>query len=692
MAGFSGSCGVAGWLAVALTMATPAAAQAPETILVTGRSLPSPGGAAAYGSVVVDRERLAREASGRLEDVLRDVAGFQMFRRSDSRAANPTSQGATLRALGGNASSRALVLLDGVPQLDPFAGWVAWPSLDPERLSAARVTRGGGAGAFGAGAIAGTIELFSAGPDELAPASADLAYGSRDSLSASAGLATQLGSGFATAAASYDRGDGYFLVPESQRGPIDVRARYESWSVAVRGVAPLSDSIELQARAAAFDDDRRRGLVGGESNSRGADASLRLIGRGDWAWEALAYVQARRFASGFLSVPANRASSTPSLDQYNTPATGLGAKIELRPPVGEAHTLQIGADIRSTVGRTRERFRFQAGGFTRLREAGGRSQTTGFYVEDSWSLTDALTLTGGARIDRWQISKGFLNEFDAATGASTLSLPVEDRSGWRPTARAGAVLDIGAGLSSRAAAYTGFRLPTLNELYRPFRAGADATAANPDLDLERLRGVEAGVDWQPLASIRFGLTGYWNELRDAISNVTLGQGPGTFSQVGFVAAGGAFRQRQNVEAIRVKGIEATGAFTYGDWSLSAAYAFADARVRADGTAAPLDGQRPAQSPKHQASATLGWASDPLRTSVTARYIGAQFEDDLGQRKLPDAFTVDGTIAVRVAPGIEIEARGENLFDKQVVAGISGSGVLDLGTPRTLWIGVRLGAR
>ncbi|MGY6361490.1 TonB-dependent receptor plug domain-containing protein, partial [Proteus mirabilis] len=64
---------------------------------------------------MIDRTRLTGDASGRVENVLADVAGFQQFRRADSRSANPSAQGVTLRALGGNASSRALVLLDGVP-------------------------------------------------------------------------------------------------------------------------------------------------------------------------------------------------------------------------------------------------------------------------------------------------------------------------------------------------------------------------------------------------------------------------------------------------------------------------------------------------------------------------------------------------------------------------------------------------
>jgi iron complex outermembrane receptor protein len=137
--------------------AQPAASTAAPEIIVTGRGLAAPAGAAAYAGVMIDRARLTSDASGRLEDVLRDVAGFQQFRRTDSRSANPTSQGATLRSIGGNASSRALVLLDGVPQADPFASFIPWNVLAPAGLGAVRVTRGGGAGPFGAGAVAGTI-------------------------------------------------------------------------------------------------------------------------------------------------------------------------------------------------------------------------------------------------------------------------------------------------------------------------------------------------------------------------------------------------------------------------------------------------------------------------------------------------------------------------------------------------------
>ncbi len=672
-----------------LLAAAPATAADEETIVVTGRSLPEPSGAAAYGTTLVDRARLDSDPAGRLEDALRDVAGFQQFRRTDSRAANPTSQGAALRSLGGNAASRALVLLDGVPVADPFASWIPWPALSPSSLSAARVTRGGGAGAFGAGALSGTIELFSAGPADLPPVSARVQYGSRDSLSADAGVAARFDGGFVTLTGGYDRGDGYVLIGKGQRGPVDQPARYRQRNVAARGVVALGGSTELQARVALYGDDRLRGLAGSNNHNDGKDFSLRAVGRGRWAWEALAYLQKRGFSSGFISTNAARTTLTPTLDQFATPSTGKGAKLELRPPLGAGHDLQIGVDVRAATGHTNERYRLVAGSFANIRRAGGDSEVAGIYVEDGWTLGDRLTLTGGARLDRWTLTDGSLVERVIATGAPVTNLAYPDRSGTETTLRAGALFKATPALSARLAAYQGFRLPTLNELYRPFRLGLDATASDPALDPERLKGIEAGVSFDPLPTAHAGLTLFANRVDDAISNVTLGVGPGTFPQVGTVAAGGAFRRRANIDDIGVKGIEADAALDYGQWRLALSYAFTDAEAHGSGAAAALDGKRPAQSPRQQASATLSWRNlEGARALTTLRYVGAQFEDDLETRRLRGAVTLDASAELPLANGVALTFAAENLTGTGVQSGIDGNGIIDYGTPRTLWVGVR----
>ena len=47
-------------------------------------------------------------AAFRVDDILRQVPGFSLFRRTTSRTANPTTQGVSLRGLGASGASRAL--------------------------------------------------------------------------------------------------------------------------------------------------------------------------------------------------------------------------------------------------------------------------------------------------------------------------------------------------------------------------------------------------------------------------------------------------------------------------------------------------------------------------------------------------------------------------------------------------------
>lgn len=662
-------------LGVALTALCPslAFAQADDQtdtrpIIVTGEGLPLPPGTPAYGSVTITRERLTNSAGSRIEDVLRDVAGFAQFRRSDSRSANPSAQGATLRALGGNASSRALVLLDGVPQADPFFGYIPFTALVPDRLSLIRVTRGGGAGAFGAGAVAGTIEMASAGREMLPDVAASAFYGSHDATEVSASVTPDLGGGFVSLSGRWDRGDGFQTTPQDQRVAANVPAAYDGWSVGLRGVAPISPDVELQVRGLAFRDERTLRFAGADNSSEGQDASIRLVAKGDWQVDALAYVQARNFSNIVISSTSFRKT----LDQRNTPSTGIGGKIELRPPVGGNHVLRLGTDVRVADGTMYEdAYSGVTGLVTARRRAGGQTSTLGLFAEDDWTL-GRLVLTGGARVDRWTITDGFFEQRTPA-GAVTIDNDFANRDGWRATGRAGALFNANEALSLRAAAYTGFRLPTLNELYRPFTVFPVMTQANENLRLERLKGVEAGLDLRPMEGVKLGLTAFYSRLDDAISNVTIGTN---------------LRQRQNVDAIVAKGVELMAQATLGDAFLLASYAYSQSEVKASGVQAAIDGMAPAQSPRHMASATLGWR--PVKGaefSATLRYTGKQYEDDLQTDVLPDALTVDGVASLPITSSVRLVARAENVFDEKVVTRNAG-GSIDLGTPRTFWIGVR----
>ncbi len=666
-------------LLAALVVALPAAASAQETtppaqaapaeIVVTGTGLAPPPAAPAYDTTVIDADRLAASASGRIEDALGAVAGFQQFRRSDSRSANPSAQGVTLRALGGNATSRSLVLLDGVPLADPFFGYIPLSALAPERLARARVTRGGGAGAFGAGAVAGTIELESAGPSELGLLSGQALASDRGDSELSATLAPRLGAGFAVVSARWDRGQGFWTTPPSQRVPASARAKYDSWSTALRAVAPLTADVELQASGLVYGDARTLRFKGANSTSSGEDASLRVVGKGTWQFDALAYLQARNFSNVVISSTSFRKT----LDQRATPSTGWGGKLELRPPVGASAVLRLGTDWRVASGTMFEdAYSAVSGLVTARRRAGGRTSDLGFYAESDWRL-GALTLTGGLRADRWAITGGNFTEANAA-GTVTTRNTFANRAGWQTSLRGGAVLALGHGLGLRGSAYTGLRLPTLNELYRPFTVFPVVTRANAALVNEHLVGFEAGFDWTPAADFSLSVTAFDNKVEHGIANVTIGTN---------------LRARRNVDAVHARGVELGAAARRGPVSLDASLAWTDAQLEASGASAGLNGKRPAQTPRIAANATLSWQPRPRwRLALTLKHTGAQFEDDLQTDLLPAATTLDAFAALPLGRHFQLVLRAENLTDTEIVTRKQ-AGSIDLGTPRTLWAGLQI---
>lgn len=636
-------------------------------IIVTGGGLSQTPAAPVYGVDVVDREALARAASGRVEDALGQVAGLQQFRRSDSRSANPSAQGVTLRGLGGNASSRTLVLLDGVPMADPFFGYIPFGAIDPNQLALVRVTRGGGAGAFGAGAVAGTIEFESAGADIIGRGGEVLLANDRGETESSRWLGRRLGKGFAVASGRWDRGRGFWTTPLAQRVPASVRASFDSWSIGLRTVAPLTDQVELQVRGLVFDDRRTLRFAGAESRSAGQDVSLRVVGRGSWQFDILGYVQARDFSNVVISATSFRKT----LDQRKTPSTGLGGKVEIRPPVGGGNLLRFGADYRISEGSLQEEpFSAATGLAIARRRAGGRNSDLGLYVENDWTR-GPLTLTAGVRADRWTIRSGFFREASPA-GVVQTDQRFPDRAGWTTSLRGGAVLRLGDGWSLRGAGYSALRQPTLNELYRPFVVFPVTTRANAVLANEELRGFEGGVDFAA-GNLALSLTAFDNRIRKAIANVTIGPN---------------LRERRNVDAVHSRGLELSADWQWRKLSLHGSLAWSDARIEASGVSVALDGKRPAQTARLSAYAGLSWKpAERWLLGVALRHTGAQFEDDLNLDRLPSATTIDAVAEVPVGP-VTLVLRAENIGGEQVVTR-NQAGSLDLGVPRTVWAGLRI---
>lgn len=659
-------------------------------IVVTAARLPPAAAEAAFSVVRIDQAVLSR--SSRLDEALRSVPAVSLFRRTSSAAANPTTQGISLRAIAPSGAGRTLVLLDGVPLNDPFGGWVIWSQATPESLESLDVIRGAGSGPYGAGSLTGTITLRERGKG----GALDVSASERGGLRAAGAASTRVGPVAVTLSGLREVSDGYVPVRGPAAGAADTPLDLDSRSAALRVDTALGQA-NLSVRAATWEEDRGSGLVETRANASGhslsATAAQTPTADG-YGWRLQAWRIDSNLANSSASVSADRSTTTPANDQFKTPATGWGLNAALRRRMadfaGGRLEWELGADARFNDGETNELFSNPTGaGFTRIRRAGGETAVAGAYVDASWIAADWL-VAGGLRVDRWENTGGFRQENTLATGAVLLNESDADRSGEVVSARLAVRRDLGGGYAARAAAYSGFRPATLNELHRPFRVGNDITEANAALTPETLKGVETGLAFDREGA-RWGASVFWNQIEDAIVNVTLGSGPATFPRAGFVPAGGVLRQRQNAGTIDAWGVELTGALDLSSAvSLNAAASWTDAEIDGGSSAAQLTGLRPAQAPEWSATAGLDWrATDRLTLALAARYESSRFDDDLNSRVLDAAVTLDARAEWAFTPNATLWMAADNLFDEDVEVSETGTGVAGYGPPRTLSVGLRL---
>jgi len=610
--------------------------------------------------VVVSKEELATTAAVTVDDALRQVPGFTLFRRSGSRTANPTSQGVSLRGIGASGASRALVLDDGIPLNDPFGGWIYWGRVPRASLERVEVLRGGASDLYGSAAMGGVIQFVRRDPSHRAVV-VDASGGSERTGTMSLFAAEQLGTWRGSVAADLFSTQGYVPVEPSQRGAIDVRAGGRHRAVDGRLERVFGEGARLFLRAAHFDESRHNGtpLQTNDTAIRqlAAGADLSLLGG---TLGARGYFTDESYAQTFSAIAANRASERLTVDQ-RVPSRGAGGNVQWTRTIGMHQALLVGGELGDTSGRSDETS-FAVNGLRSFGSAGGVHHSAALFAEDLIAATPRLGITAGLRFDRWNNVGGFRN---------AVRLRPRSDSAWSP--RLSLLYRANDGLSLTAAAYRSFRAPVLNELYRSFRVGNVLTQANESLGPERLSAVELGgrlESRQHRASLRATL--FSMTTADTIANVTLSTTPALIT-----------RQRQNLGGSRSRGLELEGELRPAPaWRLSAGYLFSEAVV----TGGTLAGKQLPQVPRQQGTLQASWSPPQLTVAVQTRWSGRQYDDDLNQLPLRGYFAADLFASHALTPLLALTFAAENLFDRRIETGATP--VITLATPRTVRIGFR----
>ncbi|WP_287959156.1 TonB-dependent receptor [Filomicrobium sp.] len=552
----------------------------------------TPTDAAAVGSSVslITQEDLEKQSRPFLQDYLETVPGVNFTRNGPAGS----TTGITMRGANQNYVK---ILIDGMDISDPSAPQTSarFEHLLVDDFARIEILKGSQSTLYGGDAVAGVVSIDTRRATKL---------GYSQSVAAEYG-AYNTWRGATTAGYATDRGDISFSLlgidtegfSAADNAPED--DGYNNLTFSGRGEMKVADGITVFFATRAFNAEGEYDASGPVDSPIEEGKTSQFAGRVGTNIELFEGRFKNTFALQGMKIERDDVSSSvfAPVTWYN----GDRVKAEYNGVISfnESLSLLAGADWEET-------------GAESFNAPGKRDEANifGTFAQLMVEPIDNLTLTFGGRIDDHSEFGNFNTH--------------------RLTA---AYLFTETDTKIRASHSTGFRTPSLNELYGPF-------GANPDLNPEESVSWDAGIEqgfFDGRATL--GVTYFELDTENLIAYTT-----------GYMNVPGV-TYRNGVEI-------AASAFLTDRVAISAAYTFTETE-RENGLPLP-------RVPRHNFAFGIdAQPLDKLKLNVTAKYVTENVDEifGLGIVPLDDYLLLNAKVSYEFRPGMEAYIRGENLLDE-----------------------------
>jgi outer membrane receptor protein involved in Fe transport len=663
--------------------ALPASAPAPvTTVTVTAYRTPLSTLESPVTTRLLTQAALGSVAAVTLDGKIRQIPGLELFRRSSSLVANPTSQGISLRGLGSTSASRTLLTQDDVPLNDPVGGWIHWQELPELAIENVELVRGGASDLYGSSAIGGVIGVIPVRPTAARGALRSL-YGGEGTYDSSVLVQDKFGKWGLLGAAGMIGTNGYIQMAPTQRGPVDVESRVHSQN-ALALTEHDSGPLRLFLRVSGFNESRHNGTP----YQINATRLVRYAAGGDWqapnsgSLVARVYGSDERYKQTFSNVTNTpnaafpqcsfRCGETPTRFTY-VPDNELGAALHWNQPLGAGFVVIGGADVHDVRIWDREQ---TYGATALLSNLHDHQRDSAIWVEGMW-VHNAWTVTASGRMDWFQNYGARQVNWNGTAWVPIANQPPEsDERIFDP--RLGISRKLSEHWALSASGFRAFRAPTPSELYRSTQVGSKLTRPNGSLLSERATGWETGVatQWR-WGTVRASY--FLTQVNRPIIAVTTNPNSSPILLL-----------RENLGQIESRGVAIDFEAALLPWlHADGGYQYANATV----SKGSLDlGNWIPEVAHNMATLNLrAWRPKLGLLSLQSRISGHQYDDDANAFLLHSFFQLDAYGSHDIGKRVELFASGENLFDRAIE--VSKTPSTTLGQPRTARVGflVRLGA-
>ena len=670
-------------------------------------------------TTVITADQVKNSPATTVDQILNKIPGV-FLRQTPAAMIHPTGQAFSIRGFGTTTNVNTLAMADGIPINDPFFRTIDWGQLPKDGIDSIEVIRGGGASTlWGNLAMGGIVNVVTRRPlpDERR---VNVSYGSFNTSTADAAL-TLLANQVLTLGltAGWAKSDGYNLTPVQYRNPYMVPTASRSDNLGLTAyVTPSATStyfIKLQQHESKED-----GLVWRDASNRwkkyqlSAGGSTRLDG-------GVSINLAGWYNKGEMDTTNN--GSTPAFSILK-PAAGVpyvsqieqanyrsvGGSVFFERSAGDFKDIRVGLDLRQVRSDDHLAI-YNTVGQTAALENRGQHRFEGLFVQASYRPADLpFDITAGLREDFFQTGDG---QLAGTVGSNTIGTALANQAFRHFDPRLGGKYYLPGGFDVRAAVYSNFAAPGMNQMYRSFVSGTSYTATNPTLTPQTNVGKEIGLDYvQPGLTAHF--TVYDNQLKNFIDYgplcTTAAACTSLLAGSGF-AAGSIATVNQYVNAgdATFKGAELMADWQLNrDWQVhggltrtmayltSSAYA---ALPSAAAPAVPVHAQV-GQVPGWMATAGATWQATPALSLTLASKTFPDYWNNTAHTQLNQGATlIDLGFSYQLQPRLELYGSAQNLFNRTYYdnglgytamngSTLSGSTVPQLGQPLSVTLGLR----
>lgn len=594
---------------------------------------------------------------------------------------HPTGDTFSIRGFGTTTNVNTLVMLDGIPMNDPYFRVVDWNQVAKGQMQGIEVIRGGGATSlWGNMAMGGIVNIVTRAP-QPGQMDFDVSAGSYRTFSGTATAGLALGRNVVAGISASDTvSDGYNKTPVAYRNRYMAATPSHNTNLTgtIRATPDVGTDLYVTAMWHSLS---LRDLVWSGTSNR-------------WTTWRIAFGGDKTLGTGKVSLKGwyggggmdtTNVSQTPSFSIF-TPALGvpyvsqtesvtysnLGASLVYQTSLGALHDIKIGIDGRSIAANDPLSL-FNTAGPSGTILAHAQHHFEGAFAQATLAPSALpLEITLGLRGDFWQATSGSL------TGAylgSALANVIPNQTYARFDPRLGAKLTLARGVALRAAAYSNFAAPGMNQMYRSFIGGASYTTFNPALRPQTNVGEEVGIDLVgsgAFSGLTLSATAYSNKLKNFIDYATVQSGcaaANAYCGTGITGInGGSLSQYVNAGDAILRGFEVLGGWQAGRLSLTGGFTYTDAHLTFSRYTTASAGvipdptyQQLGQVPEWTATASGTWRmTDRLEVTASVKSFPSYWNATSHNQRNDGATIVDLGASWRVWKGLELYTSLQNV--------------------------------